>query len=950
MNLTGDLQRFRIRIAAAAVLLFCGAASSAFAWKDLGLDANGPYDPEGALVTHGEAVMNVGELQINITNFGLIGSAFSNNSTYSAAPSAQWPAGSGNEYLYAAGLWVGGVLLGEQLVSTGVYEGEIRARSEVVEDTVYEAKGGQLVRPVNTGASGRRFPEPDPNDDDDFFDNGAPKIDEETLNGFDDDGDGLIDEDFGQIGNQMMVATLYDNTRIAQERYPDHTPLNLEIVQETYAWENDTTDDFVAFQFTIKNIGVSTINNMYVGFFADSDIGNRGGVNTAEDDMAGSFSGSVRASDGSWVPVEVGYMFDAAVDNQLPGYFGIAFLSHKTDPAGLVAPRAVKLRSFQSFSSQASFDNGGDPTNDGERYQLLSREERDPNTQAGKQGDFRFLVSAGPFATLPPEDTLQFQAALAVGPGYEGLLSVCAEAVLTWYGNWFNVDQDETSISGRPIITGSFGRETRVCREDMPTIFDTLKPDFAGDVSCVDPTDLLSLPRLSDDDKFNWFDPISGRPKVCAMVNLDACFECFRAKNHTRGESAEEAACTPADLETYWHCNESGATSTAGCTGVGGAETQVHWLVGMAPPAPGLRIWPTASRVHVFWDDLSEVTPDVRLNQIDFESYRVWRADNWTRPDGSSLANGPESNLWQLVAEYDLVDSMVVQYVIGPADTVSRSLPLGRNTGLEEIRYTPKVLSDPRFDGLAAAMQGVVDGRPFAVNRERPSLFDRNGVMEPDMEPLGRWQSYPAALDTFWAVTARAGAVDPESGDVTALAKTPVKYYEYVDHSVHNGFIYFYSVTASDHEIRLAGSTPVISGEGQVGDPASSFVDGSPAKAAQTAEDRAANGANIFAYPNPATREALATFQQLSPSADDPTGVRVNFANLPAAHNTIEIYTLSGDLVQTLAHDGTAGYGETSWNLISRNGQEIVSGIYLFVVQSDDDRFDDFIGKFVVVR
>ena len=28
----------------------------------------------------------------------------------------------------------------------------------------------------------------------------------------------------------------------------------------------------------------------------------------------------------------------------------------------------------------------------------------------------------------------------------------------------------------------------------------------------------------------------------------------------------------------------------------------------------------------------------------------------------------------------------------------------------------------------------------------------------------------------------------------------------------------------------------------------------------------------------------------------------------------------------------------------------IVSGVYLYSVQSDDDRFEDFVGKFVVVR
>ena len=70
----------------------------------------------------------------------------------------------------------------------------------------------------------------------------------------------------------------------------------------------------------------------------------------------------------------------------------------------------------------------------------------------------------------------------------------------------------------------------------------------------------------------------------------------------------------------------------------------------------------------------------------------------------------------------------------------------------------------------------------------------------------------------------------------------------------------------------------------------------------------------------------------------------------PAAKNTITIYTLSGDLVETIEHDGTQGYGEAEWNLISRNGQEVVSGIYMYVVQTDGGAFEDFIGKFVVVR
>ena len=123
-----------------------------------------------------------------------------------------------------------------------------------------------------------------------------------------------------------------------------------------------------------------------------------------------------------------------------------------------------------------------------------------------------------------------------------------------------------------------------------------------------------------------------------------------------------------------------------------------------------------------------------------------------------------------------------------------------------------------------------------------------------------------------------------------------------------------------------------------------------PGPLSQTAEHLAQNGRNIYVYPNPATREALAEFQQQPPTRDDPTGVRVMFNNLPAARNLISIFTASGDLVTTIEHDGRSDLGTATWNLVSRNGQEVVSGIYLYTVQSDDPRFEDFHGRFVVIR
>jgi hypothetical protein len=907
------------------------------------------YNPGGIFILDGSYVMNVGEAQINITNWGLIGSGFSVPTTFADAPSCQWPAGSGNEYLWSAGLWVGGVVLGERLVSMGGWRSEFYP-DDGLEATIYEAVGTKLVRPQgNTGASGRRLPMPGADDDSDG------RIDEEILNGFDDDEDGQIDEDFGQVGNQMMVLTNVDNTRLAQENNPDHTPMNLEVVQSTYQWENDQVDDFVGFEYQITNIGVTDVQKVYIGFFADSDIGPRGGSGIADDDMSGSWRGSVRASDQSWVPIEVGYMYDAAENNRLEGYFGIVFLGHDIDPTGQEAPGRVGMRTYQKFSGNQSFEQGGDPTNDDEAYQLLSAaaEDWDADTLPGKQADFRFLVSAGPFNLLEPNETLTFQVGMVVGPGLgdasggRGLLANCAEAALTWYGVFVDTIPEQPMLDGSPgevVDTGILGRETMLCRDDFDTggtenPWDQLFPDF-GDTSCVQLEWLLGQNRVQDSDKFDYQDR-----GTCAMFNMDNCFECARQLGPFCGPGAIESG--------FWTCNDPDAENTAGCTGIDGNETQIHWLVGMAPPPPGLRVWSADSRVHVFWDDSSQLAKDIRLQQIDFESYRVWRADNWDRPYGSSVINGPESTLWQMIAEYDLVNNYVTVRDIQGVGTVYDTIPLGANTGLDVIKYTPRVLDvaeHPEFGGLEEAMQTVVDNDPENENYEVPPLRLADGSPNPDTIVLLPWETYPAVLDTYFAVAYRA----PDEG-LGIEEKHSTQYYEYIDRDIHNGFIYFYSVTATDHALMpgendysIDPTTPV--GEGLGGDPGSSFSHTTPGTEAQTAEERAKNGVNIYVFPNPATRDALEEYQQLNPNGDDPTGVRVTFTNLPMARSKIQIFTVSGDLVQTIDHNGNDGTGHVSWNLMSRNGQEIVSGVYLYTVQADDDRFEDFIGKFVVVR
>lgn len=82
----------------------------------------------------------------------------------------------------------------------------------------------------------------------------------------------------------------------------------------------------------------------------------------------------------------------------------------------------------------------------------------------------------------------------------------------------------------------------------------------------------------------------------------------------------------------------------------------------------------------------------------------------------------------------------------------------------------------------------------------------------------------------------------------------------------------------------------------------------------------------------------------------------------------IKIYTLSGEQIETIRHDGliykgegtrwfqtfsggdaTLSGGEHAWDLISQNDQALASGMYLFSVK-DLESGKTEIGKFIIIK
>jgi len=169
-------------------------------------------------------------------------------------------------------------------------------------------------------------------------------------------------------------------------------------------------------------------------------------------------------------------------------------------------------------------------------------------------------------------------------------------------------------------------------------------------------------------------------------------------------------------------------------------------------------------------------------------------------------------------------------------------------------------------------------------------------------------------------------------------------WYKFVDEEVREGSEVYYSVTAFDRGMPSFNVPVLESGKDanrQV------FFPGQQA---------APNGENVYVIPNPYLGRS---------EFDGQTDVakRIWFVNLPETC-TIRIYTLSGDLVQTIEHDGphmasitsarqAVGEAITSsgvheWNMVTRNNQSVASGVYLYSIEDEDGNIH--VDKFVLVK
>ncbi|MCH7878993.1 MAG: hypothetical protein IH914_06750, partial [candidate division Zixibacteria bacterium] len=79
------------------------------------------------------------------------------------------------------------------------------------------------------------------------------------------------------VSEQDMIVTYYDTLSDAGITGFDfiegrgHAPMNLKVEERSYQWSYDYADDFILIDYTITNIGNEDIKDVYLGFWVDGD-------------------------------------------------------------------------------------------------------------------------------------------------------------------------------------------------------------------------------------------------------------------------------------------------------------------------------------------------------------------------------------------------------------------------------------------------------------------------------------------------------------------------------------------------------------------------------------------------------------------------------------------------------------------------------------------------------
>ncbi len=188
----------------------------------------------------GLEVHKVNRMALTVTNNGFFGSGYFRSypmdpETGRRAMSCEYPINSDIEYLWTAALWFGAVVGRDTLVSIGA--GMYYWNQELWPD---EGDAGKMIRRSSQPYS--------------------------------------LYYSLDAVSEEDIIARYTDtvtNPSLVRDDPVDnrpHQPLNLEITQRSYAWSYPYAEDFILFDFSIRNIGRFPIKQLYIGVVVEAIV------------------------------------------------------------------------------------------------------------------------------------------------------------------------------------------------------------------------------------------------------------------------------------------------------------------------------------------------------------------------------------------------------------------------------------------------------------------------------------------------------------------------------------------------------------------------------------------------------------------------------------------------------------------------------------------------------
>ncbi len=189
------------------------------------------------------------------------------------------------------------------------------------------------------------------------------------------------------------------------------------------------------------------------------------------------------------------------------------------------------------------------------------------------------------------------------------------------------------------------------------------------------------------------------------------------------------------------------------------------------------------------------------------------------------------------------------------------------------------------------------------------------------------WGANAEAYSPFGGYKVYRSTFEPGNFEVIATI-TEAGVHEYTDNTARNGFPYYYVVTAYDAETLVESTKSNYK----------QSLEGVPVAVTPNWGTDANWTENVRVVPNP---------YKMSAAWETTYFNKIAFVNLPSMCD-IHIFTLAGDHVISLEHrDYTGEVGTEYWDLVSRNDQDIVTGLYVYRVETADDFVID---KFAIIK